>query len=134
MNRFRKVFGESPVIIGMIQQSPDTYRLDGQNTLRFSFDMPEADDRFVQVEKLVQEWNQHAQRRLPFLRAPHAPPLHTSPFEPCSSPFYVYAYLPQLAVEAPPLIFLLVIPLQLALSQGASSAEALQHYLPYQPV
>lgn len=52
------IFADSPdidpgVIINMIQQAPDIYRLDGKNTLRFSIDMPTAEDRFNQIEKLL---------------------------------------------------------------------------------
>jgi len=52
------IFSDNPdidpgIIIDMIQQSPDVYRLDGQNTLRFSIDMPTTEDRFVQVERLL---------------------------------------------------------------------------------
>lgn len=52
------VFDNNPdidpgMIIGMIQQSPNVYRFDGQDMLRFTIDMPETEDRFVQVEKLL---------------------------------------------------------------------------------
>ncbi len=45
-------------LVSLIQQAPDTYRLDGSDTLRFTLPMESAEARFEQVESLLHTLNQ----------------------------------------------------------------------------
>jgi len=54
----RLLFEESPnvdpmTIINLIQKQPKKFKLDGQDKLRFVEDMPEADDRIVALDNLL---------------------------------------------------------------------------------
>jgi Transcription-repair coupling factor (superfamily II helicase) len=40
-------------IIKLLQDEPQTYRLDGSNKLRISKDLPEIQDRFTMLENLL---------------------------------------------------------------------------------
>ena len=52
------IFEEEPnidpmTIINLIQKQPQKFKLDGQDKLRFSEDMPEAEDRIVALDQLM---------------------------------------------------------------------------------
>ena len=54
----RVIFEDKPnidpmMIIGLIQKEPTTYKLDGQNKLRISKTLNEADSRFICIEQLL---------------------------------------------------------------------------------
>lgn len=54
----RLIFEEEPnidpmTIINLIQKQPSKFKLDGQDKLRFVEDMPEAEDRIVALDKLL---------------------------------------------------------------------------------
>jgi transcription-repair coupling factor (superfamily II helicase) len=54
----RMIFEEEPnidpmTIINLIQKQPQKFKLDGQDKLRFSEDMPEAEDRIVALDQLM---------------------------------------------------------------------------------
>lgn len=44
---------EPLTLIRLIRQEPSRYRLDGQDRLRFTVDMPEDENRFAEVESLL---------------------------------------------------------------------------------
>lgn len=56
----RLIFEEDPhidpmTIITLIQKQPQKFKLDGQDKLRFVEDMPEAEDRIVALDKLLEQ-------------------------------------------------------------------------------
>ncbi len=49
------------VLVQLIQQAPDRYRLDGADTLRFEADMEQEEARFAAVEQLLETLNRKAE-------------------------------------------------------------------------
>ncbi|QFU01338.1 Transcription-repair-coupling factor [Halomonas sp. THAF5a] len=49
------------VLVQLIQQAPDHYRLDGADTLRFEADMAQEEARFAAVERLLETLNRKAE-------------------------------------------------------------------------